>query len=142
MPSSGLSYHTFTILRDTDDAFQNAAYESYVANDVQYSPRNEDLVRAEHIRNGAYQLPLDDNHFTATYFGTGGDIMNTINSTLGDTDSAVHGSHTNIGFPCTGHTLRDTDEAMQNTAYQAYFNHNYAYDGPVGSIMNTVGDAI
>jgi hypothetical protein len=113
--SPELSYHTFTSLRDTDDAFRTAAYQSYLSNGVQYGAHTSNMIGVDDMPNVAYQVPLNDSLPNETYVASPADMVHTMRSELGTTQGTVRQSHTNGGFLHPGHTLRDTDDAMQNT---------------------------
>ncbi|KAH3209011.1 hypothetical protein KXV77_008057, partial [Aspergillus fumigatus] len=136
--SPELSYHTFTSLRDTDDAFRTAAYQSYLSNGVQYGANTSNMIGVGDMPNVAYQVPLNDGLPNETYVASPADMVHTVGSELGTTQGTVRQSHTNGGFLHPGRTLRDTDDAMQNTAYQSYLEHGHTYASPASNIVNTV----
>jgi hypothetical protein len=73
------------------------------------------MIGVDDMPNVAYQVPLNDSLPNETYVASPADMVHTMGSELGTTQGTVRQSHTNGGFLHPGHTLRDTDDAMQNT---------------------------
>ncbi|KAF9883001.1 hypothetical protein FE257_004341 [Aspergillus nanangensis] len=140
--SPELPYDAFISLRDTDDAFRSAAYQSYMTDDIRYTAQTDNFDSAGQVQNVAYPFPLNNSLQDETYVNASGDLIRTLNSGLESTLDAVHQSHTSGSLLHMSGTLRDTDDAMQATAYQSYFNESCAYGSPVGSIMNHLGNSL